>query len=146
MGRLTLLPDEHPKVHRHSSIDQFSTYFSAWKDGGWAPIVFDQLDGITCDTVKTHPVVLAFSGLGYVYPEGQCHYEKNIFLTVDKHGVEEKLLPECMGGQGEFYQEFVDKRAFINFDSNDSLGLVNRTDLRVGLHYVEAEDTLPAVD
>lgn len=55
-----LYPVEDAQVHRHSSIDQFKGFLSAYIKGGWAPIVFDQLDGITCEEVKTHPVAITF--------------------------------------------------------------------------------------
>lgn len=144
--RELLLPDESPMTHRKSSIDQFGKYLSAYEKGGWCPIVFDQLDGITCDKVFSHPVVISWDPVGYVYPEGRCTYTSDYFITADEEGVKEMPLPECMGGHGEFYQKFVRANAFINFDDDTSLGVHNKTDLRVGLDYVQAVDTLPSVD
>ena len=69
-----LYPSEEEHAHRKSSIGQFKNYLSVWKDGGWAPIVFDQLIGIKCDKVKTEPVVITFGNDSYVYPEGHCAY------------------------------------------------------------------------
>lgn len=141
-----LYPVEDAQVRRYSSIDQFGQFVSAWKQGGWAPIVFDQLDGITCDEIKTHPVIIEWSGLGYVFPEGRCTYSSDHFIYVDKQGVEQKLLPECMGGKGEFYDYYVNKSSFVNFDNDASLGVHNTKRLRVGLDYVIANETLPPVD
>ena len=144
-----LYPDEgNEQIHRHSSIDQFKDNFlCAWKQGGWAPIVFDQLDGIICETIKTHPVTISFGGdLGYVFPEAHCTYSSDHFIYVDKNGVEKRLLPECFGGKGEFYDKFVKSNSFIVFDNDTSLGLHNRFRLRTGLDYVTADETLPAVD
>lgn len=141
-----LYPVEDAQVRRYSSIDQFGQFVSAWKQGGWAPIVFDQLDGITCDEVKTHPVIIEWSGLGYVFPEGRCTYSSDHFIYVDKQGVEQKLLPECMGGKGEFYDYYVNKSSFVNFDNDASLGVHNTKRLRVGLDYVIANETLPPAD
>lgn len=134
------------QVHRHSSLDQFKDGFlSAWVKNGWAPIVFDQIDGIgECSGIKSHPVAISFgSDLGYVFPEGRCAYFSDRFIVVDKQGVEQKVLPECFG-EG-FYETYIDKHSFVNFDSGDSLGIYQAKTLRVGLSYVKAEETLPAV-
>lgn len=139
--------ESHEQVHRHSSIDQFRGFLSVMIKGGWAPIVFDQLDGITCETVKTHPVVISFGGdLGYVFPEAQCSYASDKFVVFDKEGVEQKLLPECFGEGGEFYDTFVKSNSFLNFDDDTSLGVHNLKRTRVGLSYVVADETLPAVE
>lgn len=142
-----LYPIEDEQVHRHSSIDQFGEFISVWKQGGWAPLVFDQLDGITCDKVKTHPVIISWGDdLGYIFPEAQCTFASDKFIYFDKNGVEQKLLPECMGGKGEFYDYYVNKSTFLNFNPNDSLGVHNTKRTRVGLSYVKADKTLTPVD
>lgn len=142
-----LYPDEQPQVHRHSSITQFRGFLSVDKKGGFAPIVFDQLDGITCDKIKSHPIIISFGDdLGYIFPEAHCTFASDKFIYYDKKGVEQRLLPECMGGKGEFYDCYVDKKSFLNYDSNDSLGVHNTKRLRSGLSYVTADNTLPAVD
>lgn len=141
-----LYPIDDSQVHKYSSIDQFQDFLSVWKKGGWAPIVFDQLDGITCETVKTHPVVLSWGGdLGYVFPEAHCTYSSDKFITVDKQEVATEVLPACFGGQGELYEYWVDKRSFVNFDRS-SLGLHNRQTYRTGLSYVRAEESLPPIE
>lgn len=142
-----LYPVDDAQVHRHSSIDQFKGFLSVMVKGGWAPIVFDQLDGINCETVISHPVVISFGDdLGYVYPEAHCSYASDHFVYFDKEGTEQKLLPECFGGGGEFYLEYVSKNTFINFDNDSSVGTHNSKLLRTGLSYVKADETLPAVD
>lgn len=142
-----LYPTDDAQVHRHSSIDQFRGFLSTMVKGGWAPIVFDQLDGAVCDVVKHHPVIIAFGNdVGYVFPEAHCSYASDHFVYFDKEGVEQKLLPECFGGGGEFYQEYVRKNTFVNFDSDDSVGVHNRKELRVGLDFCLADKNLPAVD
>lgn len=142
-----LYPDEHPMVNRHSSIDQFANFLSTMKKGGWSPIVFDQLDGINCETIISHPVVISWGGdIGYIFPESHCTYASDHFIYFDKNGVEQKLLPECFGGGGDFYQEYVNKNTFVNFDSGDSVGVHNTKTTRTGLSYVTATDSLPAVD
>lgn len=144
-----LYPDESKEsVKRRSSIDQFEGFLSTWKQGGWAPIVFDKIDGIrTCGGIKSHPVALSWGDdLGYIYPEGRCEYDSDHWVTLDKYGVEQVPLPECFGGDGEFYDRFVDKRSFVNFDGDSSLGVHNKTKLRVGLSYVKADQTLPPAE
>ena len=143
-----LYPDEtHDQVHRHSSIDQFRGFFSTMVKGGWAPIVFDQLDGITCDHIFSHPVIISFGNdIGYIFPEAHCTYASDHFIVTDKEGVEQKLLPECFGGGGEFYDEYIKSFSFTNFDNGSSLGVHNTKTTRTGLDYVLADETLPAVD
>lgn len=144
----TLYPDEsNEQVHRHSSIDQFRGFLSTMVKGGWAPIVFDQLDGINCETVMSHPVIISFGGdVGYIFPEAHCSYASDHFVYFDKEGVEQKLLPECFGGGGEFYDKFVKSNTFINFDDDSSTGIHNTKTTRTGLSYVLADENLPAVD
>lgn len=147
MSYQVLYPDTKTDVKRLSSIDQFKDFLSVWKQGSWAPIVFDKLDGITCDTIMSHPVAISFGDdLGYVYPEGHCTYSSDRFIYFDKEGVEHTLLPECMGGTGEFYDYYVDESAFVNYDNDASVGVSNRTTLRTGLSYVKADETLPPVE
>lgn len=142
-----LYPVNDAQVHRHSSIDQFRGFLSTMVKGGWAPVVFDQLDGINCETIISHPVVISFGGdVGYVFPEAHCTYASDHFVTVDKEGVEQKLLPECFGGGGEFYDTFIKSNSFVNFDDDSSLGVHNQKQLRTGLSYVLADENLPAVD
>lgn len=144
-----LYAEETETIKRHSSIDQFKDGFlSAWKQGGWAPIVFDQIDGIgECSGIKSHPVILSFGNdLGYTFPEGKCTYYSDHFIYVDKNGIEYKKLPECQGGNGELYATSIDAFAFVNFDNDSSLGMHQTKKLRVGLSYVTADETLPAID
>lgn len=142
-----LYPDEHPQVHRHSSIDQFNNFLGVYKQGGMAPIVFDMLDGITCDTIYTHPVVISFGDdLGYVFPEAHCTYSSDKFIYYDKEGVEQRPLSSCFGEGGLFYEYYINQNAFINFDNGTSLGVHNRERLRTGLDYVTADETLPPVE
>ena len=137
---------EDEQVKRHSSIDQFKEYIHATKHGGSCPIIFDQLDGIgECSGIKSHPVAITFGDSDYIYPEGKCTYASDRFVYTDKEGVEHRLLPECQGGLGEFYDVFVKSNSFTNFDDDSSLGVHNETTLRVGLDYVKAIESLPPV-
>lgn len=145
--REMLYPDETSQVKRHSSIDQYKGFFSVIKQGGYTPIVFDQLDGINCDGIHTHPVVLSFTDdIGYHFSDAECVYISDKFVYFDKEGVEQRLLPECMGGKGEFYDVFVRSNIFVNFDDDTSIGTHDKIRLRVGTDYVLADKTLPAAD
>lgn len=151
MAYSMLYPDEgDEKVKRKSSIDQFRGFLSVMTKGGWTPIVFEQLDGITCDHIRSHPVIISLGDdIGYVFPEAHCSYTSDKFIHFDKEAVEQKPLPSCFGGRGEWYQEYVRKDTFINFDGADggsSVGTHNQTTLRVGLDYVKADETLPPVE
>ena len=147
MGFPILYPTNDAQVHRHSSIDQFKGFLSVMKKGGWAPIVFDQLDGINCEDVVSHPVIISLSNdIGYVFPEAHCTYASEHFVYFDKEGVEQKLLPECFGGGGEFYDKFIKSNTFVNFDNDSSVGVYNKKRLRTGLSYVLADEDLPPSD
>ena len=143
-----LYPDEgKEQVHRHSSIDQFRGFLSTMVKGGWAPIVFDQLDGISCEDIVHHPVIISFGDdIGYIFPEAHCTYASDKFVYFDKEGVEQRLLPECFGGGGEFYDTFIKSNSFVNFSNDSSVGTHNKKQLRTGLSYVICDETLPAVD
>lgn len=141
-----LYPTNDAQVHRHSSIDQFKGFLSTMKKGGWAPIVFDQLDGITCETIKSHPVVISFGDdIGYVFPEAHCTYTSDKFVYFDKEGVEQRPLPSCFGEGGLFYDFYTKSYSFVNGDDDTSIGAHNKIKLRTGLDYVLADETLPAV-
>ena len=130
---------------RKSSIDQFRGFLSVMIKGGWAPIVFDQLDGISCETVKSHPVIISLSDdIGYIFPEAHCEYASDKFIYFDKNGVEQKLLPAIFGGTGEYYDEYIRKNSFVNFDADSSAGVHSTTRTRVGTSYVICDKTLPA--
>ena len=141
-----LYPDEKPNVHRHSSLDQYKGFLSVVTRGGYTPIVFDQLDSINCQTIASHPVVISFGNdIGYHYHDAECSYVSDKYIYYDKEGVEQVPLPEEQGGKGEFYLKYVRENAFINFDTDDALGVRNTKHLRVGTDYVLADETLPPV-
>lgn len=143
----TLYPDEsNEQVFRHSSIEQFKGFLSVMVKGGWTPIVFDQLDGIKCETIFSHPVIISFGDdIGYIFPEAHCTYASDHFVCFDKEGVEQKLLPECFGEGGEFYDTFIKSNTFVNFSNDASVGSHNKKHLRTGLSYVLAKESLPPV-
>lgn len=145
MAREMLYPDETPMVHRHSSLGQYRGFLSVVTRGGFTPIKFDQLDGITCDRVQSHPVIISFGGdIGYHFPDGECSYASDKFIHFDRETTELVPLPACMGGGGEFYERFLKNNSFVNFGNDTSLGVHNEKTLRVGLSYVLSDETLPA--
>lgn len=138
---------DNPQAHWHSSIDQYKGFLSVIKKGGYTPIVFDQLDGITCETLHTRPVIISFGDfIGYHYPEAKCSFVSDKFIYFDHEGVEEKLLPESFGGQGEFYLKYIKANSFVNFDNDQSVGVRSTKTLRVGLDYVLADKMLPVAE
>lgn len=142
-----LYPNEgNEQVKRKSSIDQFRGFLSVMTKGGWTPIVFEQLDGITCDHIRSHPVIISLSDdIGYVFPEAHCTYTSDKFVYFDKEGVEQLPLPNCFGGEGEFYDTYVRKNTFINLDDGSSVGTHNLLQLRTGLSYTLCDENLPPV-
>lgn len=153
-----LEPDEKPEVFWHSSISQEKHTFSVLKRGEWVPISFDSLDYITCENKEgccgktkcnqlkavTHCAILTDKpDLGYRYKVGECRYLSTILLTHDHVEEVERPLPVWMG-KGT-YTDYVDTNAFVNAD-NEALGLVNDTNLRVGLAYALAKKTLQSDD
>lgn len=148
MAYSMLYPDEKlDGAKRRSSIDQFQNFLSVFEKGGWTPIVFDQLDGINCDGIHTHPVIISLADdIGYVFPEAHCKYASDKFVYFDKEGVEHRPLPACFGGGGEFYDAYIRKNTFINLDDGSSVGSHNTLWLRTGLDYVLCDKNLPPVD
>lgn len=146
-----LEPDEKPEVFWHSSISQDKHTLSVLKRGEWIPISFDSLDYITCDEkagkcgglkAVSHGAILTDGeDIGYHFGVGECSYLSSSILTHDHTGVITKALPACMG-EG-FYEAYVDNEAFVN-DDDEALGVINRTDLRVGTAYALARKTLKA--
>ena len=93
------------------------------------------------------PVIISWNdSIGYVFPEAHCTYASDHFVYFDKEGVEEKVLPECFGGGGEFYYEYIKSNSFVNFSNDSSVGAHNEKRLRTGLSYVLADENLPPAD
>lgn len=140
-----LFADEDITVRRHSSIDQYKGMLSVMKKGGYTPIRFDSLDGINCERVLSHPIIISYGDIGYHYKDAECKYASDMYFLFDRETTE--LVPlECWhGGNGEFYERFVKSHSFVNLD-NASLGLHNTKELRVGTSYVLADEFLPPVD
>lgn len=147
MAKILYPTREGEQVHRRSSIDQFRDFFSVMKKGGWTPIVFDQLDGITCETIKSHPVVISFGNdIGYIFADAECRYISDKFVTFDKAGVEQIVLPAIFGGEGELVSQYVNENTFVNTDDDASIGAHNEVRLRVGTDVCLADSTLPPVE
>lgn len=133
--------DEH-RLKTKSSISQakddiFSVHNGA---GEYLPLEFDFLDYIDCDKIKSHRIIVSTSDeLAYQYPVEKCVYYTDEYIYVDEHGKELRTLPHW-AGEG-FYEAYVDRNAFINFDK-ESLGVKNKQLVDIGLNYAVALDTL----
>lgn len=135
--------DDHD-VRYYSSSNQHQNKLSVLVNNVWKPIVFDSVDYIDCDKVKSHKVcVTDKEDIGYVFPVAECVYTDDTYITHDHHATEYEVLNEWFG-EG-VYQVAVDKKAFVNFD-NGALGIRNITKLRIGLSYALADNTLPAAE
>lgn len=124
-----------------SSIAQDKDHvLSVFKAGRYVPIAFDYIDYIDCDKVVSHQVIVTDScEAPYRYPVGKCKYVSEIYLTSDKTEEDIKPLP-CWFGEG-WYREWVDKRAYTNFD-DQALGVKNVEPVEIGLEYIEAKTTI----
>lgn len=129
------------RIKLKSSIDQFDSFLSIYKQGGQIPIAFDVIESITCDGIKSHKAIFTFDPKfkGYIYPVGHCTKTKIQYLLTDERGVVADTLPECGDTS---YQKYVDRKVIVNAD-NEAVGVANVINYRVGLDYYEAEDTLP---
>lgn len=137
------LPDasEHRTVTKSSISQARNSKLSTTNDlGQFFPVVWDNLDYIDCDRVKSHPVIVStVDELDYQYPVRECTYYTDEYVHVDEQGVELRALPHWFG-EG-FYQTYVDTSNYINFDS-EAFGTRNRETLQSGLYYVESADKL----
>ena len=135
---------DETNIHRHSSINQYGGFLSVQKGGVNIPLRFDSLDWINCDGIKTHPIIISDGNdLGYNFPVGHYTYFTDTYLIMDRDKVVVKQLPEWYG-KG-WYEKSLRDKAFTNFDGH-SLGERNRVDLRIGLDYILADNTLDNAD
>lgn len=132
--------NEHRTVTKSSTSQYKDHTLSVYKAGRYVPISFDKIDYIDCDKVVSHRVIVTDSPeLPYEYPVGHCTFFSDLYVTFDKEGEEIKPLP-CWFGDG-WYREYVKARAYVNAD-NAALGTHNEQRVDIGLHYVEATDTI----
>lgn len=139
-----LEPVDNPEVRYHSSISQHKNKLGVMKQGEWVPIKFDSIDYIGCNGVHSTEAVLALGDdLGYNFPVGKSSFTEDTYLTTDVMKDEVRPLPEEFG-EGN-YTKHIEGSAFTNF-SNSALGHRDQYNLRVGLHYATADETLKAVE
>lgn len=81
--------------------------------------------------------------IGYNYPVGECKFYTDEYVYHDEKGTELRALPHWFG-EG-FYKANVNSNSFINAD-NGALGTHNEYNLRVGLSYARARETLKGVE
>lgn len=143
-----LAPDEpmgSDRVVRHSSIDQYeSSGLHIMRGGRAVPLSWDKIDYIDCECVHSHRVYSAPENhIGYDFPVGNCRVTTDTYAIVDEFGEVTEQLPAWFG-EG-FYKKMVDRQTYVNSDTN-SLGVRNIDELRIGLDYVLAVDTLEGED
>lgn len=132
--------DEHRTVTKSSIAQHKGDTFAVFHNGEYVPIEFDFIDYIDCDRMVSHRTTITDSDeLPYAYPVGHCTYLSDIYVTTDKFGEEVKPLP-CWFGDG-WYREYVNARTYVNFD-DQAFGTRNAQHVDIGLHYVEATDTI----
>ena len=136
------IADEHRTITKSSISQARDNKLSVGNGvGGFFPIVFDNLDYIDCDRVKSHPVIVStVDELDYQYPVRECTYYTDEYVYVDNHGTELRKLPHWFG-EDAFYTKYVDTNDYINFDT-EALGTRNAETIQSGLHYVESKDNL----
>lgn len=140
-----LEPCDSTVVQYHSSIEQHRGKLSVYKGGQWVPIVFDEIDYISCkDGIVSHRAcVTDKNDLGYIFPTDTARYTYDMYVYHDEQGVELHELPEWFGAG--FYKKYIDNYIFTNAD-NCSLGTRNTIEYAVGLDYALADNTLEAAD
>lgn len=144
MAYKVLEPNEPHFTERKSSINQFDDFLAVEKGGVSIPIVFDKLDGISCNTVYSHPIALTLTPyIGYAYPVIKRRYTSDIYVLAQKYGVETKVLPSWFGPG--FYQKKVNHDILVNTDGG-ALGVHNDYDLYVGTDYVISKKVLHGKD
>lgn len=138
-----LEPVDNPQVKYHSSISQHKHTLCVMKKGEWCPIVFDSIDWIDCDSVKSHLAGLTDEfNIGYDYPVKECQIKTVYPVYHDKNQTVRRALPEYYGSG--YYDEVLTGQAFINAD-NGALGSANDIKLRIGLNYAISDDILDPV-
>lgn len=143
-----LTPDEDlgsEALVKRSSIDQFeSSGLHIMRGGRAVPISWDKIDWIDCKCVHSHRVYSApEEGLDYTYPVGSCRITTDTYAVVDEYGETIEQLPAWFG-EG-FYKKIIDRQVYTNSDTN-SLGIRNVENLKIGLGYITATETLEPED
>lgn len=133
------------QIEVKSSIDQYRSFLSVFKQGGWIPISYDVLESYTCDGAATHRAIMTDdkNWNGFHYPIAICRKVRGKYLVSDKKGIELKDLPEWQG-KGQ-YEDFVDDHRITNAD-NEAVGTISGVKYRIGLDYYLAKSNLPPVE
>lgn len=107
--------------------------------GQFLPIVWDNLDYIDCGEIHTHPVIISYDDqLAYNYPVAHCTFYSDKYILHDGEDKVE-MLPEWFGAG--FYRAANDNLEIV-VDDVSSMGTRDADTLQIGLHYVEANDSL----
>lgn len=135
------IADEQRTITKSSISQARGTALSTTNGiGQFFPIVFDSLDYIDCDKVKSHPIIVTDTNeLGYDYPVKECNYYTDQYIYTDDVKTEMRALPHWFG-EG-LYKAYVNKNTLTNFDG-EAFGTRNEITTQSGLHYVTATKTL----
>lgn len=129
--------DDH-KVTRHSSIYQYSGVLSVVEKGEIVPIAFDMIDGIDCDKVYSHKIMVTLEPwIGYEFPVGECKYRDISYFFGQDDTPQIEVLPDWFG-EGIYESRGV--KNIVPTGDGGALGLDQAKTLRVGLDYVLAND------
>lgn len=136
---------------RLSSINQYRNFIGVMKDGMFCPLIFDQLDGIICGEVKSHPIMIYFGDwIGYNMPIQKAEVTSSTIMIADDEGESLQILPEQFG-RGDcwhtsFYEEYHNREVAMVGDNGQMVGFQETTPLNIGLDYIDVNDELEAVD
>lgn len=138
-------------VSRNSSINQYDGFIGAMNNGMFCPIVFDFMDGIVCGKVHSHKIMIHFGNwIGYHYPVKKCKYTKRTYVIGENTGEKLEILPMWFGRgdcwHNNFYESKYNNKGPIRGDNGAFVGFEDKQELNIGLDYINADDTLEAID
>lgn len=146
------LPDcDIEPVTRRSSIKQYEGFIGVYKDGMYLPLIFDQMDGIVCGEVRSHPIMI-YTGewVGYNYPVNSYDVENQVGIIGRNTGTKIELLPPEFGRgdcwHNSFYERKYDDQGFTIDDYGVATGFTHKQRHYVGLDYVTTDNELESVD
>lgn len=138
------MSDDKVSVRAHSSLNQFSTFFTGRIGHNVLPIEFDQIDYIDCGRVVSHPVIVDNGdNIGYIFSDGIAEYTTDTYPLFEHKEVVTRDLPAEFG-EGK-YEAYEDYNVIVNYD-DESFGTREITSVRYGQDYFLADEILPAED
>lgn len=131
-------------VSYRSSISQHNNKLGVFRGRKYLPLSFDSLDYVDCDKVVSHRAIVSDrEDIGYIFPVDRVTLYTDKYVFHDHNEIVMRVLPHWYG-EG-MYLESIKNKAFVNAD-NGSVGVRNRYNLKVGLAYALADNTLDGTD